>query len=121
MLYRVTQVLDQAALIEFLNSKGQVGIDIEAFDASTPAPIPPEPAPKARPKRGSKVNEAILNALRNHAFRSVPQLKEALVDAGMASGSLSTGLAQLQKEGLIMRNQEGEGDGVRGSTYMLVA
>ena len=100
-LYRVTQILDQAGLIEFINSNRKVDVDIEAIDHGAPIA---EPA--ARPKRGSRVNEAILGALQKGPA-PIPSLKAALVDAGMAAGSLSTGLAALQKEGKIKRNDDG--------------
>jgi hypothetical protein len=57
-------------------------------------------APRA--PRVSKVNTAIINALRS-GDKGVKELKQALEDARLSPGSLSTGLAQLQKAAQVER------------------
>jgi hypothetical protein len=64
-----------------------------------------KPAP-ARKLRGSKVNTAIMTALANGP-QTLKGLKESLEEAGLSPGSLSTGLAYLQKEKLVERVDSG--------------
>ena len=61
---------------------------------------------RPRALRGSKVNDTILKAMSEN-MQSTASLKKALEDAGLAPGSLSTGLAALQKEGTVIRVQSG--------------
>jgi len=68
---------------------------------------------KPRKLRGSKVNDTILGALEGNAGATSAQLKEAMVSKGLAAGSLSTGLAMLQKAGRVVRDNNG--------TYRLAA
>ena len=74
----------------------------------------PARASRARPvqrrKRGSKVVETILEALKD-GEADIPALKSGLSKAGLSENSLSTGLAILQKDGRVKRN----GDGVYAS------
>jgi predicted Rossmann fold nucleotide-binding protein DprA/Smf involved in DNA uptake len=74
---------------------------------SAEANEPPRAAPVAAPvrtraKRVSKVNTAIENALQSGP-KSARDLKQALEDAHLSPGSVSTGLAQLQKSGQVER------------------
>lgn len=62
-----------------------------------------------RPPRGSKVNDAILSALQSGP-RTAKDLRDALGEAGLAPGSLSTGLAILQRAHAVKRL----GDGLYG-------
>ena len=103
MLYRVTQVLSQAQLLDFISSNQKVEVDIEAFEPNA-TPEPQKIVPRA--KRVSKVNSAILAAMKDGPA-SVPALKAALQEAHMSPGSLSTGLSQLQKSGEVKRVGEG--------------
>jgi predicted Rossmann fold nucleotide-binding protein DprA/Smf involved in DNA uptake len=64
-----------------------------------------EPPYKLR-TRSSKVNDTIIASLQTGPL-SAKQLKQGLEDAGLAPGSLSTGLAALQKSGQIARVSEG--------------
>jgi hypothetical protein len=59
-----------------------------------------------RPTRGSKVNDTIIASLQSGPL-SAKQLKQGLEDAGLAAGSLSTGLATLQKTRVVERVGEG--------------
>jgi predicted Rossmann fold nucleotide-binding protein DprA/Smf involved in DNA uptake len=56
--------------------------------------------------RSSKVNDTIIASLQNGPL-SAKELKQGLEDAGLAAGSLSTGLAALQKNRVIERVSEG--------------
>jgi hypothetical protein len=58
--------------------------------------------PAMRAKRVSKVNATILNALQNGS-KSVGDLKQALAEAHLSPGSISTGLSQLQKAQQVER------------------
>ena len=62
--------------------------------------------PKARKLRGSKVNSTILEAMEGGP-KTVKELKDALEAADLAAGSLSTGLATLQRSGEVERVGEG--------------
>jgi hypothetical protein len=68
-------------------------------------------AVQTRPARGSKVNDTIVASLQNGPL-TAKGLKEALEAANLAAGSLSTGLAALQKSRVIER----VGDGLYGLT-----
>lgn len=68
-----------------------------------------EPAPRRGRKRGSKVHDAIISALLQ-GRGSIKELKAALEADNLSPGSLSTGLATLQREGRVTRT----GDGVYG-------
>jgi predicted Rossmann fold nucleotide-binding protein DprA/Smf involved in DNA uptake len=103
MLYRVIQTFDHDELLAFINANGVVDVIIEKVDLDQAARPKPAPAPRARK---SKVNEAILEKLKDGPA-NIPALKTALIDAGMAAGSLSTGLAFLQKNGSIARREDG--------------
>jgi hypothetical protein len=83
-------------------------------EAPEPAPVaeapPPAPIKRrqnkkaiARRKRFSKVNSAILTALQDGP-KSSYALKRALLDAGLAESSISTGARDLTKAGKIMRD-----------------
>jgi hypothetical protein len=69
-----------------------------------------EPPYKLR-TRGSKVNDTIIASLQSGPL-SAKQLKQGLEDVGLAAGSLSTGLAMLQKNRVVER--------VDGGLYGLV-
>jgi hypothetical protein len=86
---------------------------------TTVAPPEPEPAPveekkkavkrkkkKIFRKRHSKVNDTLLTVI-GAGTASVKEMKEALSAAGLSPGSLSTGLATLQREGVIVRAGDG--------------
>jgi len=75
---------------------------------TTPIEGRPMIAP-GRPARGSKVNDTIIAALQNGPL-TAKELKEALEHGGLAAGSLSTGLAMLQKSRVVER----VGDGLYG-------
>ena len=115
--YTVTLRLnDQEQFMHFINSvgpvAGQLMVTVTADEEVESAPEQPKPKaepkvePKARSIRGSKVNETILAALHNSTL-TVKQLKEALEAADLSPGSLSTGIAALQKAGQIERVGEG--------------
>ena len=74
----------------------------------TTTPVEGTAAP-GRPARGSKVNDTIVAALQNGPL-TAKELKEALEHGGLAAGSLSTGLAMLQKSRVVER----VGDGLYG-------
>jgi len=74
----------------------------------TTTPVEGTVAP-GRPARGSKVNDTIIAALQNGPL-TAKELKEALEHGGLAAGSLSTGLAMLQKSRVVER----VGDGLYG-------
>ena len=85
---------------------GQLVVTVEADQEAEATSGEPAAAPKARQLRGSKVNDTILAALHNSTL-TVKQLKEALEQADLSPGSLSTGIAVLQKSGQIERVGEG--------------
>jgi hypothetical protein len=74
--------------------------------AANPSPNRIINEPKTRPARGSKVNDTIVAALQNGPL-TAKELKEALEHGGLAAGSLSTGLAMLQKSRVIERVGDG--------------
>ena len=108
--YTVTiQLADREHFLNFIDTVGPVvGQLVVTVEASSSAEVElDEPAaPKARQLRGSKVNDTILAALHNSTL-TVKQLKEALEQADLSPGSLSTGIAMLQKSGQIERVGEG--------------
>lgn len=83
-----------------------------AEGSSAPKPKPPRPifrrkvGGKLGRKRGSVVNTAILTAI-GDGQATIQQMKLALSRAGRSPGSLSTGLAFLQKEGIVERTGTG--------------
>jgi DNA-binding transcriptional ArsR family regulator len=119
--YTVTlQIHDQKQFLHFIETVGPVAgqllVTVTAEEQTTESPTfqkAKETFREAvrRGPRGSKVNDAILDALQNSTL-TVRQLKEALERAGMSPGSLSTGIAALTKSGQIERVGEG--------TYALV-
>jgi hypothetical protein len=63
--------------------------------------------PQPKRVRSSKVNDTILATLGEQGEASAKDLKDALERANLSPGSLSTGLAALQKSGQIERVREG--------------
>jgi hypothetical protein len=131
MTYKITFMLDDADTATFLREVGPhlgkmtvshvseyaPGVTVNRTMESPPAPEP-APAPVAIKKkakkrkpaklRGSKVNDIILATIaRMGGSATVKMLKQALEDAGMSAGSLSTGLAALQKSKAIERIGDG--------------
>jgi hypothetical protein len=131
MTYRITFTLDDADTATFLREVGPhlgkmtvshtgdytPGVTVNRTMESPPAPEP-APAPIAVKKkakkrkpaklRGSKVNDIILATIKHMGgSATVRMLKQALEDAGMSAGSLSTGLAALQKSKAIERTGDG--------------
>lgn len=110
--YTVTiQLADREHFLNFIDTVGpvvgQLVVTVEADQQTADEQTPDEPAaPKVRQLRGSKVNDTILAALHNSTL-TVKQLKEALEQADLSAGSLSTGIAMLQKSGQIERVGEG--------------
>ena len=108
--FRISMDVEQDELLGMIRAGAVRGANI--------TPIPDEAgetvhqlrpaAPKQRAQRGSKVNDAILGALADGS-QSTKELKAALVKAGLAAGSLSTGLALLQKSGQVERVDGGFG------------
>jgi predicted Rossmann fold nucleotide-binding protein DprA/Smf involved in DNA uptake len=74
---------------------------------------------RTRAKRVSKVNTAIENALQSGP-KSARDLKQALEEAHLSPGSVSTGLAQLQKSGQVERLGGGL-YGLAGAGYQAAA
>jgi hypothetical protein len=107
--YLVKINMSHDELTAFL-AKGIAGkVEIEALPVSPGVSlhsIPHPAAPKPRAVRGSKVNDAILGALADGP-QSAKTLKAALEKAGLAGGSLSTGLALLQKAHRVERSADG--------------
>ena len=117
--YTVTiQLADRDSFVHFVDNVGPVvgqlvvtvEADVEAdeavLDEGVRAMESAEERRKVRQPRGSKVNDTILAALHNSTL-TVRQLKEALEQADLSPGSLSTGIAMLQKSGQIERVGEG--------------
>jgi hypothetical protein len=97
--YTITLELDRNQFIDFLDGPlGTSKIDVKVNQSA-------HAAPPTR-IRTSKVNDAILGALK-HGPATNPDLKAALVNAGLSAGSLSTGLAMLQKSGVVGRSSDG--------------
>ena len=121
--FKVTLDLSKDEFIELFNSSGPLsGLSVSSYDDAAAAvdhvtehlsevkPLKPRDLASAPPHqrklRGSKVNNAILGKLREGRAHSA-DLRTALADAGLAPGSLSTGLALLQKAGQIKRLGDG--------------
>ena len=110
--YTVTiQIADRDSFVHFVDNVGplvgQIVVTVEADQEAEAEAASDEPAaPKVRQLRGSKVNDTILAALHNSTL-TVKQLKEALEQADLSPGSLSTGISMLQKSGQIERVGEG--------------
>ena len=101
--YRVEMSHDE--LTAFL-AKAKGKVEVEILSAEPVAKGNPRQAAASRAPRGSKVNEAILGALAAGP-QTAKNLKAALENAGLSAGSLSTGLAQLQKAGRVERGADG--------------
>lgn len=76
-----------------------------------PAPIVSVRKPRqsrfvSRTARKSRVNDAIIATISDQPA-SIASMKASLIEAGMSSNSLSTGLADLQKAGVIKRVGDG--------------
>jgi hypothetical protein len=94
-------------LANYINAIGHLVQSINIVTNS--AESKPSTIIQTRPLRGSKVNDTIIASLQSGPL-SAKQLKQGLEDAGMSPGSLSTGLAALQKARVIER----VGDGLYG-------
>ena len=113
-MYRVSATFSQRELIDFIDANGTVDLKIEAVQDTGQDDVVAKEAParasRARPvqrrKRGSKVVETILEALKD-GEADIPALKSGLSKAGLSENSLSTGLAVLQKNGKIRRSGDG--------------
>jgi hypothetical protein len=114
--YTVTLRLnDREQFTHFIDTVGPV-VDrlVVTVKADEQSAAPQEPArereartPRApRAVRGSKVNTTILQALMEGP-KTVKELKGALESANLSSGSLSTGLAVLQRSKQVHRVQDG--------------
>ena len=104
-------------LASFIDAIGHLVDSINIVTARQERVVAPPPVRSAPPKlRGSKINTTILNALAGGP-KTVKEMKEALEGAGMSAGSLSTGLATLQKA----REVERIGDGLYGLVGMKAA
>jgi hypothetical protein len=115
--YTVTMRLnDREQFVHFIDTVGPVvdrlvvTVKADEVPADNIAPAPSTVrAPSARATRvprGSKVNTTILQALMEGP-KAVKDLKEALERANLSSGSLSTGLAVLQRSKQVHRVQDG--------------
>ena len=89
----------------FLNAAGHLVQSINIV-TNTPSNTKMEPVIQTRQLRGSKVNDTIVASLQSGP-KSAKELKEELERAGMSPGSLSTGLAALQKNRTVERVGEG--------------
>jgi hypothetical protein len=112
--YTVTMRLtDREQFVHFIDNVGPV-VDrlvvtvkaTEAADAIPDAPVKPAVARTTRALRGSKVNTTILQALAGGS-RTVKELKQALEASSLSPGSLSTGLAVLQRSKQVQRIEDG--------------
>ena len=107
--YKITFTLNKDQLVSFVDTAGPL------LAKATITVIKDEPADVIRAihkvkikrgPRGSKVNDTILEAMKEGP-QTVGALKEALEQAGLSAGSLSTGLAVLQRAGEVKRTSEG--------------
>src|SRR5579864_2074466 len=120
--YTVTIRLNRDQFDHFLENVGPlvdrlvVTVKQIALTESEPVRAAPQRAPAPRPMRGSKVNDTIMATL-GAGPQPVKALKEALENANLSPGSLSTGIAALIKDGRIER----VGDGVYGVTMARAA
>jgi hypothetical protein len=115
--YTVTMRLnDREQFVHFIDTVGPV-VDrlVVTVKADEPMDMRPRPEnetvsqtpPRAtRATRGSKVNTAILQALMQGP-RTIKELKGALEGANLSPGSLSTGLAVLQRSKQVHRVEDG--------------
>jgi predicted Rossmann fold nucleotide-binding protein DprA/Smf involved in DNA uptake len=127
--YTVTiQLEDREQFQHFVDNIGplvpSVVIKVNNVVGTAEANEPPRAAPVAAPvrtraKRVSKVNTAIENALQSGP-KSARDLKQALEEAHLSPGSVSTGLAQLQKSGQVERLGGGL-YGLAGAGYQAAA
>ena len=94
-------------LAAYINAVGHL---VESINVVTARPEPTSktvlPAEAKRKPRGSKVNDTIVQALENGPM-SAKDLRGTLEAAGLAPGSLSTGLALLQRSRTVKRLGEG--------------
>jgi hypothetical protein len=112
--YTVTLRLnDQAQFIHFIDTVGpamdRLVVTVkstEQEDAIPDAPAKPAVARATRGPRGSRVNTTILQALME-GHGTVKELKAALEAANLSPGSLSTGLAVLQRSKQVQRIEDG--------------
>lgn len=105
--FRVTLSLSQEDLMHLIRSGELVGATITPIaEPADNTPLAVRMPHKTRAVRGSKVNDAILGALADGP-QSAKTLKAALEKAGLAGGSLSTGLALLQKAHRVERVGDG--------------
>jgi hypothetical protein len=106
--YKITFTLNKDQLVSFVDTAGPL------LTKATITVIKDEPdviraihrVKVKRGPRGSKVNDAIRSAMKPGP-QTVAVLKEALERAGLSAGSLSTGLAVLQKANEVERVGEG--------------
>jgi hypothetical protein len=109
--YKVTLNLNKDQLVQFIDHSGlfQWPTKIAPIPNKDEGETPKAPVKARRGPKGSKVNDTIRTAL-EYGPRQIKDLKSALEARGLSPGSLSTGLAQLQKSGEVER----VGDGVYG-------
>ena len=104
--YSITLKLTEKQLLAFVADLSEpLEMTVKAIAAQTPEEEQ-APVKQRRGPRTSKVNDAIVAALKDGA-RQPNDLKEALQKAGLSPGSLSTGLAALQKSGQVNRDPNG--------------
>ena len=104
--YRISLTLTADEFMRvFPSIRGNGQLDVEEVVDRTDAPNP-VPAPKATRKRASKVNDTIIDAL-HKGSADAASLRSSLERAGLSANSLSTGLALLQKDGRVRRNDGG--------------
>jgi hypothetical protein len=113
--YTVTMRLnDREQFVHFIDTVGPVVdrlvITVKADEQADAIPEAPTRAPQVarstRGPRGSKVNTTILQALMQGP-RTIKELKQALEGANLSPGSLSTGLAVLQRSKQVHRVEDG--------------
>jgi hypothetical protein len=114
--YTVTLRLnDREQFTHFIDTVGPVvdrlvvtvKADEQSAETIPQAPMrAPQVARSTRGPRGSKVNTTILQTLMEGP-KTVKELKGALEGANLSSGSLSTGLAVLQRSKQVHRVQDG--------------
>jgi hypothetical protein len=109
--YTVTMRLnDREQFVHFIDTVGPVVdrlvVTVKADEQPVETPARERAPIVARTPRGSKVNTTILQALMEGP-KTVKELKEALERANLSSGSLSTGLAVLQRSKQVHRVQDG--------------
>jgi hypothetical protein len=112
--YLVTARVTREKLMRFIDEPGAQELTITAIPVQeTPAESPMLQRAQARQAafvkrgpRGSKVNDTILQAL-GSGNKTIKELKAALEARELAPGSLSTGLAALQKAALVKRIEDG--------------